>query len=93
MDTKPLFALGTVVATPGALHALVDAGQAPLEFLARHQAGDWGEVDPADAQENQVGIKEGYRIMSAYRTRLGVGLWVITEADRTVTTLLIPEDY
>jgi hypothetical protein len=87
------FTLGTILATPGALEALEDSGQAPAEFLSRHQNGDWGEVDKADAAENDLSVREGFRILSAYKTRKGVKLWVITEADRSATTLLRPDEY
>lgn len=90
---KPLFELGQVVATPGALGALERAGQGPGEFLARHVAGDWGEVPEEDKTENEVSILNGYRILSAYRTKLGERLWILSEADRSVTTILLPEEY
>lgn len=88
-----LFPLGRTVATPGALEALEQAQQSPLEFLRRHQAGDWGELCDADKRENELSIKHGFRILSAYRTVRDVRLWVITEADRSVTTVLLPEEY
>ena len=90
---KALFELGRVVATPGALAALERGHQAPGEFLGRHVSGDWGEVPQEDKTENEVSILNGYRILSAYRTSLGKRLWVLTEADRSVTTILLPEEY
>ena len=90
---QPLFALGRLVATPGALELLTLAQQTPLEFLARHSRGDWGECCPEDASENDFSVKAGFRIFSVYRTCNGEKLWVITEADRSVTTLLLPSDY
>ena len=90
---KPLFPLGQVVAIPGALEALEAAGQAPAEFLRRHVTGDWGEVPPEDAQENELSVREGFRILSAYTLATDVKIWLITEADRSVTTLLLPEEY
>lgn len=87
------FALGRVVATPGALDALQHANQTATEFLRRHAAGDWGEVDQEDQQANERALRLGLRVLSAYRTRLGTMLWVITEADRSVTTVLLPEEY
>jgi hypothetical protein len=81
------------VATPGALAALERAHQAPGEFLGRHVAGDWGEVPQEDKTENEVSLLNGYRILCAYRTSLGERLWILTEADRSVTTILLPEDY
>jgi hypothetical protein len=87
------FALGRVVGTPGALRALEEANQNPFEFLARHQAGDWGEICEQDKRENEFSVLNGFRILSAYRTRNDVKIWVITEADRSATTLLLPEEY
>ena len=95
-DTNGLlarFSLGRVVATPGALKALEEANQNPLEFLERHQAGDWGELCEEDIRENEFSVLNGFRILSAYRTRNDVKIWVITEADRSVTTLLLPHEY
>ena|SRR3972149_11330220 len=85
--------LGSIVATPGALRALEAAGESPDEFLARHMAGDWGEVGEADRDENDLSLREGFRILSAYTLRTGVKIWIITEADRSATTLLLPEEY
>jgi hypothetical protein len=87
------FPLGQVVATPGALLALSEADQTPQEFLDRHIAGDWGELDENDRQENELSVAKGFRILSAYRLRDGATIWVITEADRSATTLLLPEEY
>ena len=89
----PRFALGQIVATPGALDALMDAGQDPMAFVARHQSGDWGELDAEDTQENEYSVQHGFRLLSAYTLRTGVRIWVITEADRSATTLLLPEEY
>jgi len=85
--------LGQVVATPGALAALADAEQGYLEFLARHQAGDWGEVGTEDWAENELSVREGFRVLSAYTLKTGVKIWVITEQDRSATTVLLPEEY
>ena len=87
------FPLGRAVATPGALKALEQANQNPFEFLQRHQAGDWGELCEEDKRENEFSIQNGLRILSAYRTRNNTKIWVITEADRSATTLLLPEEY
>jgi hypothetical protein len=92
-EGEPLFPPGQIVATPGALAALAEAGQEPLEFLTRHVRGDWGEVPPEDAAENEVSLKQGYRLLSAYTLRTGQKLWIITEADRSATMLLRPEEY
>lgn len=89
-----LFPLGQVVATPDALTELQKNGQTPVEFLARHVSGDWGEDLPKeDARENQRALKNGNRIMSAYTLKDGAKIWIITEADRSVTTVLLPENY
>lgn len=86
------FSLGQTVATPGALRVLEATNTSPATLLVRHQSGDWGEVPPEDAKENEVSVENGFRILSSYR----VGeqrLWIITEADRSVTTILQPEEY
>ena len=87
------FPLGQIVATPGALTALETAGQTPLDFLLRHIAGDWGEVCADDAAENELALRVGNRLLSVYRTSQGETLWIITERDRSVTTLLLPDEY
>ena len=87
------FELGQIVATPGALAALKKAGQQPEEFLTRHANGEWGDVDEQDRRENDYSLERGFRLLSAYRTNAGDGLWIVTEADRSVTTLLLPEEY
>jgi hypothetical protein len=89
----PRFPLGQLLITRGADKALKDAVQDPREFLARHQSGDWGEVPEADKTENEVSLQRGFRLLSAYRTTHNVKIWVITEADRSATTLLLPEEY
>jgi hypothetical protein len=90
---KPLFTLGQVVATPGALAALEKTGQPPGDFLARHASGDWGEVPPEDIKENEFSLKHGFRLLSAYHTGAGDKVWVITEANRSSTCILLPEEY
>ncbi len=87
------FRLGRPVATPGALQALREAGQTPLVFLARHVVGDWGDLGPDDLQANEDALRHGSRLLSAYRTARGTKLWIITEADRSATTILLPEEY
>jgi hypothetical protein len=87
------FPLGRVVATPGALRALEKAEQAPDVFLDRHVNGDWGDVPEEDKQENEVSVEQGFRILSAYTTSAGDRIWVLTEADRSATILLLPEEY
>jgi hypothetical protein len=87
------FALGQLVATPGAVTALGEAGHHPAEFLLRHKHGDFGELGPEDLAENERAVREGSRVFSSYTTRLDQKLWCITEWDRSVTTLLLPEEY
>ena len=87
------FPFGRVVATPGALRALEQAGQMPAEFLDRHMNGDWGDVPEEDKQENEFSVAHGLRILSAYTTSGGEKIWIITEADRSYTTLLLPREY
>lgn len=87
------FPLGQIAATPGALEAMTNSGQRPDFFLARHQTGDWGEVDTEDWQANDQALIHGDRLLSAYRTLRGVKLWIITEANRSATTIILPEEY
>jgi len=85
------FNLGRIVATPNALAQLA---QPDITLaLCRHITGDWGELDEHDRQENELSLREGYRLLSAYHTTNGTKFWIITEADRSVTTILLPEDY
>ena len=95
---KPLFDLGQIVATPGALEALHDAGQQPHEFLMRHVTGDWGDLDDEDKSLNNAAVIDGSRILSAYTTSKAQKIWLITEtADddgrRPSTCVLLPSDY
>ena len=87
------FQPGQIVATPGALEAFRASGESPLTFLQRHLAGDWGELDEHDTRENELSVLHGWRILSAYTLRTGVKFWIITEADRSVTTFLLPDEY
>ena len=87
------FPLGRIVATPGALAALEEAGESPGTFLKRHVTGDWGEVDEHDRQENEFSVAHGFRLLSAYTVTNGTKLWIITEADRSATTILLPSEY
>ena len=89
----PLFSLGMVVGTQGAVDALEEAGQGPQEFLDRHVRGDWGDVPDADKHENDFSLQHGFRILSAYTTAVGERIWILTEADRSATTLLLPDEY
>ncbi len=87
------FSLGQVVSTPGALDALSRAGQDAWEFLGRHITGDWGELDEHDRRENELSLQKGLRILSAYHLTDGTKIWIITEADRSSTCVLLPEEY
>lgn len=85
------FRLGRIVSTPNAVAHLTP--EDVLTAIRRHQAGDWGELDASDCMENELSLKEGFRLFSQYHAVNGTKFWVITEADRTVTTVLLPEDY
>lgn len=90
------FPLGQVVMTPGAMLALEQVeGQGVTlgTLLRRHLAGDWGELDEEDKRENDYSVPRHLRILSAYRLPTGRKVWVITEADRSLTTILLPEEY
>lgn len=91
--TQPLFRLGTVLITPGAILALVEANQSALQLLERHAYGDWGEIAAEDSQANERALQEGTRLCSAYTLTTGQRLWIISEADRSMTTLLTPVEY
>lgn len=95
MDAKArtTFNLGQLVATPAALDALSANGQRAEQFLVRHVYGDWGDLDPPDKQANDHARKSGGRLLSAYTLGDGQKLWIIPEADRRSTCLLLPEDY
>ena len=87
------FPLGETLITAGAQEALDIAGQTAIPFLRRHISCDWGEVSEDDAQENEISLREGFRLLSAYRTSKGQKIWIITEADRSATTILLPSEY
>ncbi len=91
--SSPLFTLGAVVATPGALAALDQHAIHAWTLLARHESGDWGEVPPGDWSENDWSVANGFRILSSYSLGADTRIWIITEADRSVTTVLLPDEY
>ena len=93
MSDRPMFVLGQLVATPGVLAKFEEAGQRPMEFLARHASGDWGQVCCRRPAGQRRAIAEGTRLLSAYELDTGAKIWIITEADRSVTTILLPEEY
>lgn len=102
--TGPLFDLGQIFTTPGAIDALAESygNRWRIEargLLNRHQCGDWGEIHPEDRGVNERSLQDGTRLLSVYRLRSlvpgqeGTRVWIITEADRSATTLLLPEEY
>jgi hypothetical protein len=93
LPTIPLFPSGRLVATPGALALLEQTSKSHLEFLSRHLRGDWGDLCREDKAENELSLKNGFRILSSYQVSETGTLWIITEADRSMTTLLLPEEY
>jgi hypothetical protein len=88
-----LFSPGAIVATPAALQALKEAKEDPLLYLRRHLSGDWGELDEFDKRQNESALENDCRILSAYTLSNGTRIWIITEADRSSTCLLLPSDY
>ena len=92
----PKFPLGQIVATPGALAAFQEAQDSPWIYwiyLRRHSEGDWSEVNVEDAAENELSLRDGFRLLSAYTITSGIKIWIITERDRSATTILLPEEY
>lgn len=85
------FRLGRIVAAPHALAVLTN--EEILRAIIRHQSGDWGELDAEDCEANDRAVMQGTRVLSAYRSEKGVPFWLITEADRSVTTVLLPQEY
>jgi hypothetical protein len=91
--TNMRFRLGQLAATPGALAALAEQGKTPQEFVQRHASCDWSDMDTEDATANTLALLTGARIFSSFNLPQGGKVWVITEADRSSTTLLLPEEY
>jgi len=89
--TVAVLRLGRIVTTPRAMESLTR--EDILNGIRRHQAGDWGELETADREANDRALSEGGRIVSAYNAESGIRFWIITEADRSVTSILLPEDY
>jgi hypothetical protein len=87
------FALGQTFITPGAQEALEISGETPIQFLRRHVSADWGELSEEAVKENELSLREGFRLLSAYRTAKGQTIWLITEGDRSATTILLPSEY
>ena len=91
---SPRFELGHIVATPGAIETMERRGIDGLRLLGRHVSGDWGDLEEEDKRENEFSVKRRLRILSAYGAHDDADrLWVITEADRSVTTILRPDEY
>ena len=91
---SPRLELGRIVATPGALEALGDANVSPLSLLRRHVLGDWGDLDDEDQATNDRALLEGTQLLSAYTLpKTNARIWIITEWDRSITTLLLPSEY
>ena len=93
MNEYEKFLPGHIVATPGAIAALEESGELPFQYLNRHIHGDWGEVDEHDRRENELSLQHGFRLLSAYTLKNGTRIWIITEADRSSTCILLPEEY
>ena len=89
--TKPTFSLGQLVATPNAINSIPN--DEILFALARHTQGDWGTLDKEDWNANEHALRHGGRLFSAYHSTQNIKFWIITECDRSVTTVLLPEDY
>jgi 2-keto-3-deoxy-L-rhamnonate aldolase RhmA len=89
----PLFKLGQLVSTPGAMEVLSQPGTDWMVLLMRHATGDWGDLSGDDKRANDLAVQDGDRILSAYDLPTGARIWIITEADRSATTLLLPEEY
>ncbi len=89
----PKFALGRLLITGSAVKALGESEQSPIDFLCRHVRGDFGNLCPEDKQLNDQALVNGGRILSSYKTLKGAQIWIITEADRSSTTLLLPSEY
>ncbi len=88
-----LFPPGQIVATPGALDALHVSGPTLAVLLAKHLSGQWGDLDAHDWQANDAALRDGSRLLSAYTLDDGTRIWVLTEADRSSTTVLLPDEY
>jgi hypothetical protein len=90
---KALFPLGRIVATPAAIYELERTGRSVAPLLYRHQTGDWGDCGKEDAQHNDEALRNGDRIFSVYQLDAKAKVWIITEWDRSATTILLPSDY
>jgi hypothetical protein len=87
------FFLGRLFLTPGAIEALAESNQSPQDFISRHVRLEQGKLCEEDHRENLFSVDKSLRIFSAFKTTRGEKLWVITEADRSATTILLPSEY
>jgi hypothetical protein len=85
------FPFGRIAATPNALNTI--SSDEILRALSRHVQGDWGTLEPEDREANEIALKQGGRLFSAYHSTQNIKFWIITECDRSATTVLLPEDY
>src|SRR3954451_5659846 len=92
-ETRPKFSLGRLVATPGAPELIQGEGREPMEFVERHVRGDFGDLSEHDRLANEAALVNGSRILSSYIVTGDEKVWVLTEADRSATTILLPSDY
>ena len=90
---RPLFSLGQVVATPGALAAFAATGERIIRYVAMHQCGEWGTLDADDIRANEAALRCDARLLSAYHLRDDTKMYIITEADRSSTCVLLPKEY
>lgn len=88
-----LFNPGKTVATPGAFDAMSKNGVWPFDLLSRHTSGDWGDLSKEDRTANEQALKQGHRLLSAYKISGTLRVWIITECDRSATTILLPSEY
>ena len=95
MNTKvtPQFSLGQILSTPGALELFEETGKNASTYLQRHQQGDWGELCDEDKESNNQALIDGSRILSSYQICNDEKIWIITESDRSATTILLPSEY
>ncbi|MCH7665256.1 MAG: hypothetical protein IH936_04920 [Acidobacteria bacterium] len=92
-DNKPAFEHGRLVVHPGALAALEASGELVDGYVERHVRRDWGVIPEEDRKENELSVREGYQILSAYRTHKSTLIWLVTSRDRSRTDILLPEEY